>query len=79
VRARLATQPATKADERRRSLTINEIRMAAPIHLHPFLDKCDMTGCDTDIWGMPLCLTSDERAMLLPYVQEGLKKINGGH
>jgi hypothetical protein len=66
----------SKPDDKRRSLTVDEIYLATPPALHSFLDKCDMDGCDADIWGIPLCIEPAGMAALQPYVQQALNKLN---
>ncbi len=74
----VVTYPPIPADPKRRRLTLDEICANTPHHLHCLLD-CDMDGCGTNIWGIPLCLPSDQQAKVFPYVQEDLEHINNGH
>jgi hypothetical protein len=71
----VVTYPQIPVDPKRGRLTLDEICANTPPYLHCLLD-CDMDGCGTNIWGIPLCLPSDQQAKVFPYVQEGLERIN---
>jgi hypothetical protein len=59
-------------------LTLDELRAVLPDELAESVDDCEMDGCGTDVFGIPMCLPVPNRNKIIPYVNKALKQINNG-
>ena len=58
------------------TLNLDQLHEAIPEELQLLVLNCDMDGCDTDYFGIPLCLPVADRLKILPYAKEALRKLN---
>jgi hypothetical protein len=62
--------------EKKMQLTPEELIRAVPPELQDLLEDCEFQGCGVDTFGIPLCLTTRTRAMIVPHAVEALKEMN---